>query len=415
MQGRPGIRAVVIVAVVLGAASVSAQPYDSGSTGVDGPLDFSSSPPVTTVDYDPKTHVPPQDVDGDGTLHFTTINIPAGVTVRPTGPASLHWLAQGAVQIDGTIDLRGASGRNGNEAHSPSRPGPGGFPGGIGGIGGSAGQAGVGAGGGAGGGNGGGGSYGTKGGNAPVGGTAGPTYGNPFLLPLVGGSGGGGGGSSANVGGGGGGAGGGALLIASSVSIALSGKIDATGGQGGNGERGGGGGSGGAVRLLAPALTGDGEITVAGGAGGGSNFFSGAGGGQGRVRLESFQQEFTGSVNGDHRAVTLNQQTLIRPNIPIPDVRVVSLAGTPVPENPTGSFTMPDVVIDRATPVTLDIVAHNVPLGTVVHVTIVNETTFVQTVDSTPLAGTADDSIATATATISPGLSSVSARASWAP
>ena len=44
---------------------------------------------------------------------FTTINIPANVTVTTTGNATLELRAQGAVTIAGTIDVSGAPGRIG--------------------------------------------------------------------------------------------------------------------------------------------------------------------------------------------------------------------------------------------------------------------------------------------------------------
>ena len=155
------------------------------------------------------------------------------------------------------------------------------------------------------------------------GGAGGGTCGAAELSPLVGGSGGGtGGDGTCGSGGacaGGGGGGGGAIQIASRVSIALSGDIDADGGDGGSAFSqeggGGGGGSGGAILLEAPIVTvnDDGELSVEGGdgadagAGNGGNGASsgqaagdpgadaqsaseggaGGGGGAGRVRINS--------------------------------------------------------------------------------------------------------------------------------
>ncbi len=206
-----------------------AQGFSSGSTGADGALDFSSSPPGAIIEFDPEAFNPQLDPEGDNIYHFTTITIPANVTVRLTakhlnGP--VFWLATGAVQISGTIDLNGAIGHSVTPTPAgriPSLPGAGGFGGGVGGnnCGTTPPQPG----------NGpqGGGAGNLIGGQAGVGGFSG----NQFLVPLVGGSGGGGRGfSSCNQWGSGGGAGGGALLIASSISITISGTVTANGGPG---------------------------------------------------------------------------------------------------------------------------------------------------------------------------------------
>ncbi len=118
--------------------AVAAQAFDSGSTGADGALDFSGTPSGTTVDFIPNAFSPPLDPEGDSIYHFTTINIPAGVTVRfradIAGSAPIHWLATGAVSIDGTLDLSGENGHGFSsvDARVPAVPGPGGFAGGIG-------------------------------------------------------------------------------------------------------------------------------------------------------------------------------------------------------------------------------------------------------------------------------------------
>jgi len=110
------------------------RPFSSGSTGSDGALNL-TTPGI--VDFDPRTLG--LDPDGDNVYHFTTITIGAGVTVRLLGPAlnmkPVYWLASGAVQIDGTIDLSGGNGHPGTTnptERGPSLPGAGGYPGGVG-------------------------------------------------------------------------------------------------------------------------------------------------------------------------------------------------------------------------------------------------------------------------------------------
>ncbi|MBI1928047.1 hypothetical protein HYR99_27865 [Candidatus Poribacteria bacterium] len=223
---------------LLGSRAVNAQ-FNSGSTGADGVLDLSGAQPGTII-FDPRTFTPPLDPDGDNIYHFTTITIPSGVTVRlgadVLGAAPLVWLASGAVQIAGTLDLKGQDGHIGTSPHIPSIAGVGGFGGGVGatsitpsrpgnGPGGGTGSAATNVGGG-------GGGHAVAGGNNTSNIGGGPAYGNDFLLPLLGGSGGGGGPSNQTTAGGGG-AGGGALLIASSTLISVTGAINAKGGNDG--------------------------------------------------------------------------------------------------------------------------------------------------------------------------------------
>src|SRR5689334_7330891 len=57
----------------------------TGSTGADGPLDFPNATPGSTVIFDPSKFTPPLNPAGDNIFNFTTIHIPAGVTVRLSG------------------------------------------------------------------------------------------------------------------------------------------------------------------------------------------------------------------------------------------------------------------------------------------------------------------------------------------
>jgi hypothetical protein len=122
--------------IVLGMGAALAQPFNSGSTGADGAFDLTGTPSGTVIDFDPTTFTPALDIDGDSVYHFTTITIPTGVTVRfradKAGSAPIHWLATGAVVIDGTLDLNGENGHSGLALRIPSVPGPGGFAGGVG-------------------------------------------------------------------------------------------------------------------------------------------------------------------------------------------------------------------------------------------------------------------------------------------
>jgi hypothetical protein len=384
--------------------------FDSGSTGVDGALDLSSVPAGTTILFDPESFNPPLDQDGDNVYHFTTITIPGGVTVRLSaealGTAPVVWLASGAVQITGILDLSGQPGHCGGCTPIPAVAGAGGYGGGVGskinlaaqpGNGPGGGQPTTGPGGGAG-------HAVAGGGGAGVGGAV---YGNNFLIPLLGGS--GGAGSWEGLNGSGGGAGGGALLIASSMWIAIGspGAITADGGGGGCWVFScGGGGSGGAIRLIAPTICGNGQIRAS------RNFTSFNNGSYGRIRMEAFQHAFTGFVDPAPHFVTPG---LVFPPANAPSVRVVRIAGVDVPLNPTGSFIMPDVELDNASAVTLEIEARNIPPGTVVELTLTPETGQQQMAVSTPLAGTLQLSTATAVMTLPHGFSRFFVQANWTP
>ncbi len=114
---------------LLAAASAQAA-FDSGSTGADGAL----NPTVNTEIVLPAS----------GVLNYTSINIPAGVTVtfkKNTTNTPVYLLASGNVTIAGAIDVRGAdaksTGTYGDGALGddgiPGVGGPGGFDGGRGG------------------------------------------------------------------------------------------------------------------------------------------------------------------------------------------------------------------------------------------------------------------------------------------
>jgi hypothetical protein len=145
-----------------------------------------TEPTDTPIEFDPVARG--LDLDGDNIYHFTTITIGAGITVRLTVRkvnAPVFWLASGAVQMNGAIDLNGDNGQDAVSSPNtrlPTFPGVGGYGGGIGGNVNSPAQPGGGPGGGASG-------VSDFGGN----GTGGSFTGNVFLVPLIGGSGGGGG------------------------------------------------------------------------------------------------------------------------------------------------------------------------------------------------------------------------------
>jgi len=115
---------------------------------------------------------------------------------------------------------------------------------------------------------------------------------------------------------------------------------------------------------VSPAIAGTGTITAAGGAGsGGGNGYGGCGGASGTIRLESFQNTFSGSTTGNlYRATPVN--TFIPNSTAQPSLIVTSIGGVSVPASPTGSFVVPDAVVNSSSPLTVNIQASNIPLGT---------------------------------------------------
>ena len=398
---------IAIFLMMAAMSSAGAAGFSSGSSGVDGAFSPTSD---TTVQ-----------LPASGVLNYTTVNIPSGVTVRFTQSvkAPVVMLASGDVTIAGTIDVSGTSSVNTGPAtllNQGGIGGPGGYDGGQGGLlVNTASGSGYGPGGGGGGGSGlcGGWPQGGGGGGFSVVGSGsycvaqygylansrtgfgGPRYGSATLLPLVGGSGGGGGAGSPLQNGGpgsGGGGGGGALLLVSSSKITLSGSILAKGGNSGNNNitgcthslsngGAGGGGAGGAIRILASAFTGNGTVNIAGGAGACAGYWGG--GGNGAPGYAAIDVVAGGSFSLSA----------------LPNLFFTSIGGVAVPPNPTGrgDVEIPNTVTN---PVTVNIAASGIPLGTVVKVILNQPYGENVTADSSPLTGTTQSSTASASINI---------------
>ncbi len=401
---------IIIVMFIASGFMINAQDFtfDSGSDGSDGALNLTEA---GILEFNPLDFDPPLDPDGDNIYHFTTINVGADVTVKLAGNIlgsnPVIWLATAEVTIAGTLDLNGEDGHGHDVGVKiDSKSGAGGYGGG------KFNRRGNGPGGGYSGRQGGGGGHVTNGSISQNSIAGGPSYGNSFLLPLIGGSGGGGGeGSNA----GGGGAGGGAILIVSSLSISINGQVLANGGAGGGGLAingsagwGGGGGSGGAIRCIAPIITGNGTLSANFGNAG----KSGGRGAIGRIRIEVFQASFSGTVVPP---VIVSTPGFVFLSNNVPPVSVVSIDGKPVPANPNGTFSPADIVIDNPGTTTLAIEAHDIPLGNIVKVTMYNETEGTSSVDSSPLEGTLENSTATATLQVPHGFNRFFVEANWDP
>lgn len=412
----------MIAVLLLAAAAPPSQAqnnFSSGSTGADGA-------------FAPATNQTIQ-VPANGIFNFTTVNVPAGVTVTFTRNAlntPVTILASGNVTIAGWLAV---SGQPGAASGNGGLGGAGGFDGGMGGFGlpiysgnpgqgpggGTAGKKGTnfGSGGGGGGFN----AAGANGGGtAGTFGLGGPNYGTNTLLPLIGGSGGGGGGALTSARGASGGGGGGAILMASSgnITFAGSGTISAQGGNGGSAPSGssfggGGGGSGGAIRLIANVISGPATLNVNGGAAGGCyNGGCGGAGGIGFVRVEGYDYGgFAPSGNPSNISYASPNPVSLTT---VPQLRIASVAGVAAPSSPLGSFQgVPDVLVPaaQANPVSIVLEAANIPVGTVVQVTLTPGSGARTTVSSSALAGTEAASTATASLTLPSGMSVISATA----
>lgn len=292
-----------------------------------------------------------------GIWNFTTGDVPPGVTVtfkKNAANTPVRWRFTRDVTIRGAVALDGGAGVNSLAEGVVAKGGPGGFDGGSGGIpfnrsSSFAGIPGQGPGGGAPGTlrrqDGGDGLHNQNGG-----------YGNAFLQPLVGGSGGGGGGSTEDAKGGNGSGGGGAILIASSRDIIVSGGIRANGGpRQHSGVSWGGRGSGGGILLRADRISGAGALRAVGTDEGNDN---------GRIRLEAFDRNFSGSSRpGPVYSVPVSGPDYNQGGT----LSITRIAGQNVQQPPGGSLVNPDVIFTQTGPVEITVNAVGIPDGTAVN------------------------------------------------
>lgn len=407
--------------------------YSSGSTGVDGAFNPTTSQSI---------QLPP-----DGIFNYTSLNIPTGVIItyiKNAANTPVTILVSGDATIAGTIDVSATNPTN--SLTDGGVAGPGGYNGGLGGSPGgnsagwvagytglNIGRAGLGPGGGAPGAVsssnfywsgfklavGGGGAYGTAppptGGNCPT--TPGTVYGNPTLIPLIGGSGGGGGAGGTVMPGSGGGGGGGAILIAASGTLSVTGSILANGGAPGSPGaaytgRGsyGGGGSGGAIRLIATLVSGNGVISAAGGISSAEFFYDttngpfgicaayangSQNGGMGRIRIEAESVARTAATTPGWMGGA--PSLVFVPGLPA--LTIDSIGGVAVPAQPSGYG---DVSLPTGftNPVTVTFLTSGVTVGSSIKLTVTPAQGVAYTATSAPTTGTT----ASATASVSVNL-----------
>jgi hypothetical protein len=280
-------------------------------------------------------------------LKYASVTIANGATVTFVNHYAnppVIWLVQGNVTINGTVSVNGNNGVNTSPgAFLLTTPGPGGFRGGAANS-----------------------AIGYGDGLGPGGGVASAyygaaygsyqsSYGNPQILPLIGGS----GGSyidRCNPGGSGG-AGAGAILIAAGGTITVNGQITATPGTGTDNGCFADAGAGGAIRLVANQIAGSGTITATP---------------QGRTRMEanSMSQQLTITPNA--ALVSPGPTPIIFPPTSAPSVSIVSVGGQPAPSDPAANVTSsPDIGIQTNSPVTVVLQTVNFPTSGSVTVRVV--------------------------------------------
>jgi hypothetical protein len=327
---------ILATAMSLGLALVATTAradIDVPTDGSDGVLDITTN---TTIDLGVATTGTWSDASSHATgaaghgiydpakwavvFKYQSVKIHTGATLtfkNRAGNPPVVWLVAEDVVTSGTIDISGQT------AHSAglryfTEPGPGGFRGGLGNSYASQWSGGMGPGGGIVSGD----VYWRPGGYATPGGNGGKTYGNPMIIPLIGGS-----GASGGEGGLGGGNGGGAILIASKQTI----QIDGGGILANGGASLGGvpmGGSGGAVRMIGDAILGAGPV-----------YANGSGwAGNGRIRLEGNTISLTNTISPSPSSVMLAGAPQIWPETTHPTATIVSIGGQAISGDPRASL-----------------------------------------------------------------------------
>lgn len=301
---------------------------------------------------------------------YSSVNIPTGVKVtfkNHPSYAPVVWLVQGNVTIAGELNLDGKVGsRDGTLSLIPAEPGPGGFRGGARGP--SGGGQGMG----------------------PGGGLPGrftdtakyqTVYGNPQIIPLIGGSGNGANNFDAYPGAESGGGGGGAIAIFASQAISLPGLITSQGV--GHPDWGGAtsvqrAGSGGAVKLVANTVTGSGLIRCVN-----TNAAN-----AGRIRIEANSLAPTLQTAPETIGVPPSQTPVIWPAANAPTAKVVSVDAVNAPADPHAPLVAgADVAIQNSNQVNILIETTNFPIEGVVQLNITPKFGNRTTLNATRLSG----------------------------
>ncbi len=266
---------------------------------------------------------------------YSSVAISNGATVtfvNHPSHAPVVWLVQSNATINGTVSLDGSPTTNLFPNYlSPNEPGPGGFRGG--------GYSATGVGGG----------YGPGGGGL-IGSSYGSSYGNPQILPLMGGSGAGGLVDNNGTPKGNGAGGGGALLLTAGGIVTINGSIHALGNLfsynnfyninpiSANQD--------GAIRVVANQIVGNGTLNA----------------GFGRTRVEANSISSQLAITPNTVAVPPGTTPVIWPATNAPVVTVVSVNGASAPADPLAGLAISsDVSIATNSPVDIILQSQNFP------------------------------------------------------
>jgi hypothetical protein len=319
---------------------------------------------------------------------YTSVNIEGHTTGSPEqlvgrtvrfknhpSHAPVVWLVQGNVTINGIVSVAGSAGTlQSPDRLLPTEPGPGGFRGGA------YGPSGMGSG------------YGPGGGHAHAfGANYLATYGNPQIIPLIGGSGGGGSGETGS-----GCAAGGAILIAAAGNVTLSGQIDARGVNSSQGSS-----TGGAIKLIANQVSGGGALHA---------ITSNTPGGRIRIETNSLSQNI--QTYPETVGVIPANPPILWPAENAPKARVVSVDAVNAPLDPTSPLVAAaDVAIQNNAPVNIDIETLDFPIEGVVRLVVIPKFGSRYWLTATRISG--DINVATwrVTTTLPPGFVTLQARA----
>lgn len=297
---------------------------------------------------------------------WQSVFIPTNVTVtfiNHGSRAPVVWLVQSNVVINGTLSLDGQSENSDrSQAHINPAGGPGGFDGGAILLG--------------------------RGAGLGPGGYFRTSYGNPALIPLIGGTGAYG---DLNSPGGSpwcGAGGGGVILVACGNSMVVNGMITANGGSGA---------SGGGIRLVCNSLTGTGKIRA---------------NTEGRIRLEAGTFAMSQATEPEQIAVPPSPTPQIWPSADAPTARIVSVASQDAPLDPraprVGSA---DLVIQTNAPTVVLIETKNLPIEGAVNVRLMPKYAAAANYAATRVSGDYAQAIWSATVPFVPGYSTLQVRA----
>ena len=290
---------------------------------------------------------------------YSSVNIPAGVKVtfknHPTY-APVVWLVQGNVTIAGELNLDGKVSNPTTVGRlTPPEPGPGGFRGGASGASGK------------------GSGYGPGASNH---GRFAAAYGNPQIIPLIGGS---GASSSYTSSSGDSAGGGGAILIASAQTVTIEGKISAKSYSPPSSNYTGGTGSGGAIRIVAGQVLGSGQVSA-------DAPYSPTT--DGRLRFETNALSSTIQTTPETIGVPPANPPVIWPAANAPTARVVSVDAVNAPLDPRAPLVAgADVAIQNSNQVAFLIETQNFPIEGVVQLNITPKFGNRTTLNATRLSG----------------------------